>query len=95
MDDAITAPATPTIVTGGGRGIGAAIAHMAARHGCPVGVLDVDADNAALVAGEIVAAGGRALALVSSTMNGVQAGCRGGRLDEAAIALLTQQMAIE
>ena len=67
MDDAMTAPATPTIVTGGGRGIGAAIAHMAARQGCPVGVLDVDADNAALVAGEIVAAGGRALALVCST----------------------------
>ena len=67
MDDAMTAPATPTIVTGGGRGIGAAIARMAARHGCPVGVLDVDAENAALVAGEIVEAGGRALALVSST----------------------------
>lgn len=58
---------TPTIVTGAGRGIGAAIARRAALKGWPVGVLDVDADNAAAVADEIRSAGGSAIALAAST----------------------------
>jgi 2-hydroxycyclohexanecarboxyl-CoA dehydrogenase len=48
------------IVTGGGNGIGAAIARRLAEEGCTVGILDLDAAAAEKVAGEIKAAGGRA-----------------------------------
>ncbi len=48
------------VVTGGGRGIGRAIALRLARDGFAVGILDVDAGNATTVAGEIGAGGGRA-----------------------------------
>ena len=48
------------IVTGAGRGIGRAIALRLARAGLAVGVTDVDRAGAAAVAGEIMAAGGRA-----------------------------------
>ena len=58
---------TPTIVTGAGRGIGAAIARKTALRGWPVGVLDVDATSAAAVAEDINASGGTAVALVAST----------------------------
>ena len=51
------------IVTGGARGIGAAIARRLARDGMRVAVLDLREDDAALVAKEIAAAGGEALAL--------------------------------
>lgn len=58
---------TACIVTGAGRGIGAAIAVMAAKQGRAVGVLDIDGTNAAAVAHQIVDAGGQAMALVTST----------------------------
>jgi len=51
------------IVTGGARGIGAAIARRLARDGLRVAVLDLREDDAALVAKEISATGGDALAL--------------------------------
>jgi NAD(P)-dependent dehydrogenase (short-subunit alcohol dehydrogenase family) len=52
------------IVTGGGRGIGAATARLAAARGLPVCVNYVrDAQNAQRVADSITAAGGRAIAL--------------------------------
>ncbi|MCU0625459.1 MAG: glucose 1-dehydrogenase [Gemmatimonadaceae bacterium] len=50
------------VVTGGGSGIGAAIARRFAQAGGHVAVLDLNADAAALVADEITAAGGRASA---------------------------------
>jgi NADP-dependent 3-hydroxy acid dehydrogenase YdfG len=50
------------LVTGAGKGIGAAIAAEVAARGPAVAVADVDADAAQAVAGEIAAAGGRALA---------------------------------
>lgn len=50
------------VVTGSGRGIGAACAKHAAAHGASVVVNDVDADAAEAVAAEIRAAGGRAVA---------------------------------
>jgi 2-hydroxycyclohexanecarboxyl-CoA dehydrogenase len=48
------------LVTGGGRGIGRAIALRLARAGNAVGILDLDGATARAVASEIVTAGGRA-----------------------------------
>lgn len=53
------------IVTGAGRGMGRAVALTLAREGAVVVVNDVRAEAAATVAGEIEAAGGRALAYVA------------------------------
>ncbi|MEV0129756.1 SDR family oxidoreductase [Dactylosporangium sp. NPDC050688] len=50
------------VVTGAGRGLGAAYARLAAAEGAAVLVNDVDADLAEAVAAQITAAGGRALA---------------------------------
>jgi 2-hydroxycyclohexanecarboxyl-CoA dehydrogenase len=50
-------------VTGGGRGIGRAIALRLAEEGHPVAVADMAEDSAHAVVAEIEAAGGRALAL--------------------------------
>jgi 2-hydroxycyclohexanecarboxyl-CoA dehydrogenase len=51
------------LVTGGGGGIGRAVALALAQAGCAVAVGDLREDAAAQVAGEVEAAGGRALAL--------------------------------
>jgi 2-hydroxycyclohexanecarboxyl-CoA dehydrogenase len=53
------------LVTGAGRGIGRAIALALARDGWGVGILDLEGASAAAVAGEIVAAGGRAVGLAA------------------------------
>jgi NAD(P)-dependent dehydrogenase (short-subunit alcohol dehydrogenase family) len=50
-----------TIVTGGGRGIGRAHAHLFAAEGAPVVVNDVDPDAATAVVAEIEASGGVAV----------------------------------
>lgn len=51
------------IVTGGGGGIGAASAHLFAREGAKVAVVDLRAEAAKLVAQEIKDAGGEVIAL--------------------------------
>jgi 3-oxoacyl-[acyl-carrier protein] reductase len=51
------------IVTGGARGIGAAVAQRLAQDGFAVGVLDLDAAACQPVVEQIAAAGGRALAV--------------------------------
>jgi 2-hydroxycyclohexanecarboxyl-CoA dehydrogenase len=48
------------LITGGANGIGAAIARRLGEEGCVVGILDLDAEAGAKVAGEIKSAGGRA-----------------------------------
>lgn len=52
------------IVTGGGSGIGRAVAHALARDGAAVVVADVERESAAGVVSEIRDGGGRALAVV-------------------------------
>jgi len=51
------------VVTGGGKGMGEAIARRLARDGFAVAILDLDSENAQRVADEIVAGGHRAIAV--------------------------------
>jgi 3-oxoacyl-[acyl-carrier protein] reductase len=57
------APRRVAIVTGGARGIGAAIALRLARDGCAVGAVDLREEDTADVVGAIEADGGRALGI--------------------------------
>lgn len=60
-------------MTGGGRGIGAAIARMFAREGAAVLVADREEATGAGIAREIQAAGGRAFATVTDVSDAAQA----------------------
>ena len=51
------------VVTGGGSGIGMGLAKELAKQGASVAVADIILDNAKKVAGEIAAAGGKAVAI--------------------------------
>src|SRR3990170_6473531 len=51
------------LLTGGGGGLGGAMARGVGTAGATVAVADIDGDRAAAVAGEIQAAGGRSLAV--------------------------------
>ncbi|WP_426512382.1 SDR family NAD(P)-dependent oxidoreductase [Dactylosporangium sp. McL0621] len=62
------------VVTGAGRGLGAAYARLAAAEGAAVLVNDVEAAFAEEVAGEIRAAGGRAASFAGSVADWEQAG---------------------
>lgn len=60
------------LVTGAAAGIGAAICRRLAREGIAVGVLDINLDDAAKVANEIIEQGGKAVALEASVADRVQ-----------------------
>ena len=72
------------IVTGGASGMGKATSLRFARDGRAVGVLDIDDAGAKAVAAEIVAAGGKAVALGCQgiTVNSVSPGFIDGDLDD-------------
>ena len=61
------------IVTGAGRGVGRATALRLSRAGARVVVNDLDAEPAAVVAGEITASGGGAVASSDGAGDGVGA----------------------
>ena len=57
------------IVTGGGQGIGEAIAVTLAREGAKVVIADINEETAQDVAGRIVSSGGKALAIKTNVTN--------------------------
>ena len=57
------------IVTGGGSGIGGAIAHALAQNGAKVHIFELNLDNAATVAEEIEKSGGKAVAHACNVTN--------------------------
>ena len=71
-------------MTGGGRGIGRAIALRLARGGAAVGIVDLDGATARAVANEIVIAGGRSAAADADVSDLVAV--------ETAVAAVTEQL---
>ena len=78
------------VVTGGGRGIGRAIALALARDGWAVGVLDLAGESASAVAQEIVSAGGQAVGLAADVTDlpAIQAACEAVERDLGPIGAL-------
>lgn len=71
------------IVTGAGQGLGAAVAKAYAREGAKVAVVDLAAEPAERVAGEIATAGGQALALTCDVAERSQVEAMAARVTEA------------
>ncbi len=65
--------AKPTLVVGGGSGIGRATALLLARVGADVAVVDLDADRASVVSAEVAALGVRSVALSGDVTDPVDA----------------------
>jgi NAD(P)-dependent dehydrogenase (short-subunit alcohol dehydrogenase family) len=84
------------VVTGGGSGIGEAIARTLAQAGAAVAVADVSADGAHRVAKEIEADGGRAVAAVMDLADraSIEAGIAGVRAELGAIHHLVNSAAV-
>jgi 2-hydroxycyclohexanecarboxyl-CoA dehydrogenase len=78
------------LVTGGGSGIGRAVAHRLGRDGAVLTVLDLDLDAARRVAGELAAAGVAAGAIAADVADGdaVRAATDEARRDRGAVQIL-------
>jgi 3-oxoacyl-[acyl-carrier protein] reductase len=74
--DASSAGSSPRValVSGGARGIGAAIAHRLAADGMSIGVVDLDQQGAARTANTILERGGRAVAVTADVADEAAAG---------------------
>jgi 2-hydroxycyclohexanecarboxyl-CoA dehydrogenase len=85
------------LITGGGAGMGKAIAMRLAQGGCRVAVLDVNGSDAATVADAIVAAGGEALAVTADIANRsqVEMAVAEVRAHLGPIAILVNNAAVE
>ena len=70
------------VVTGGARGIGAAVAHRLAEDGMAVAVLDLDEKACGPVVDQIRAAGGRALAIGANVADEAEVGAAVDRIAE-------------
>lgn len=70
------------VVTGGARGIGAAVAHRLAEDGMAVAVLDLDEKACGPVVDQIEAAGGRALAIGANVADEAEVGAAVDRIAE-------------
>ena len=70
------------VVTGGARGIGAAVAHRLAEDGMAVAVLDLDEKACGPVVDQIQAAGGRALAIGANVADEAEVGAAVDRIAE-------------
>ena len=70
------------VVTGGARGIGAAVAHRLAEDGMAVAVLDLDQTACGPVVDQIEAAGGRALAIGANVADEAEVGAAVDRIAE-------------
>lgn len=57
------------IITGAGRGIGRATAHVFAKEGAAVAIVDIDQANAEAVRDELLALGGKAIAITCDVQN--------------------------
>jgi 2-hydroxycyclohexanecarboxyl-CoA dehydrogenase len=71
------------LVTGAAAGIGAAISRRLARDGIAIGLLDILIEGVTEVAGEIVAAGGKAIALQASITDRAQVKAAVAKLRDA------------
>jgi 2-hydroxycyclohexanecarboxyl-CoA dehydrogenase len=85
------------LVTGGGAGMGKAIALRFAREGRRVGVLDINGDDAARVAADIMAGGGDAIPLTADIADRATVEAAVAQVHEAfgPIAILVNNAAIE
>ncbi len=61
------------VVTGGGAGIGAGIAECLAEEGADVAIIDINSENARVIAAKVKSLGRKSLAVAANATNSKQA----------------------